>query len=238
MINEIRKELKKHASAQTRESAQRFFKGELKLHGVKTPVVRKIARDHFPKDLSKKELFALCERLLESRMAEETTIAFQWAFRIKKHYDPADFARFERWVKKYVTNWAYCDDFCTHAFGYLLTAYPQLVKKTIPWRTSKNRWLRRAAAVILIYPTRKKGKPYLKDVWDTADTLLTDADDLVQKGYGWMLKEASNQFPTDVYKFVMKRKDRMPRTALRYAIEKYPKEMRTEAMKTKKHSRE
>ena len=58
-----------------------------------------------------------------------------------------------------------------------------------------------------------------------------DKDDLVQKGYGWMLKEAGNRFPKEVFEHVMKHKREMPRTALRYAIEKLPVELRKEAMK-------
>jgi 3-methyladenine DNA glycosylase AlkD len=71
----------------------------------------------------------------------------------------------------------------------------------------------------------------LDEVFKTADMLLTDDDDMVQKGYGWTLKEASNQFPDEVFRYVMKNKRRMPRTALRYAIEKLPQKMRKEAMK-------
>ena len=75
---------------------------------------------------------------------------------------------------------------------------------------------------------RKQG--FLKDVFWTADKLLMDQDDLVQKGYGWMLKETSNIYQKQVFDFVMKRKHKMPRTALRYAIEKMPQSMRKKAM--------
>ena len=59
---------------------------------------------------------------------------------------------------------------------------------------------------------------------------MMDEDDLVQKGYGWMLKVAANNWQKDVFDFVVKHKNRMPRTALRYAIEKMPKNMRKIAM--------
>ena len=71
----------------------------------------------------------------------------------------------------------------------------------------------------------------LKEAFEVAKTLLQDKEDLVQKAYGWMLKEASDFFPKEVMAFVMENKDQMPRTALRYAIEKYPKKMRERAMK-------
>jgi len=89
--------------------------------------------------------------------------------------------------------------------------------------------LRRGAAVILI-PAVKKNKKFLQDVFDVAEILLMDKDDLVQKGYGWLLKEASNKYQKEVFDFVMKRKNWMPRVALRYAIEKMPESMREQAM--------
>ena len=79
----------------------------------------------------------------------------------------------------------------------------------------KNRWMKRAAAVSLIVPA-KRGK-FLKDIFEIADMLLTDTDDMVQKGYGWLLKEASRLHQKEVSNYVARNKKVMPRTALRYA---------------------
>jgi len=81
----------------------------------------------------------------------------------------------------------------------------------------------------LIIPA-KHGQ-FLPEIIRIADRLLLDKDDMVQKGYGWMLKEASEQHPDEVYQYVLKHRKDMPRTALRYAIEKMPPEMKAEAMK-------
>jgi 3-methyladenine DNA glycosylase AlkD len=81
---------------------------------------------------------------------------------------------------------------------------------------------------VLIYSVRRK--QHLEEVFEIADRLLLDEDVMVQKGYGWMLKEASNKYPREVFDYVMKHRREMPRTALRYAIEKLPVEMREEAM--------
>jgi 3-methyladenine DNA glycosylase AlkD len=89
--------------------------------------------------------------------------------------------------------------------------------------------MRRASAVSLIVPA-KHGK-FLKESIEIADLLLTDTDDMVQKGYGWLLKEASRKHTDEVFAYVMKNKRRMPRTALRYAIELMPKELKAETMK-------
>jgi 3-methyladenine DNA glycosylase AlkD len=89
--------------------------------------------------------------------------------------------------------------------------------------------MKRAAAVSLIIPARH-GK-FLEDVFQLSDILLLDTDDLVQKGYGWLLKAASESHQKDVFAYVMKNRGCMPRTALRYAIEKMPAELKAKAMK-------
>jgi 3-methyladenine DNA glycosylase AlkD len=120
--------------------------------------------------------------------------------------------------------------------------YPDYVANLKEWAKSSNRFVRRGAAVSLIIPARKG--LFLNDIIEIADILLTDTDDLVQKGYGWMLKAASmsetfvkgsdevkNEHLRTVFDYVMKNKPVMPRTALRYAIEKMPAELKAEAMK-------
>jgi 3-methyladenine DNA glycosylase AlkD len=93
---------------------------------------------------------------------------------------------------------------------------------------SENRWTRRAAAVVQIYGLRRERGP--DEAFVIADRLLMDDDPLVQKGYGWMLKEASKRAPRRVFDYVMAHKDVMPRTALRYAIEKLDAALRRQAM--------
>jgi 3-methyladenine DNA glycosylase AlkD len=234
IILKIQKELEKLSDPEKTKEQQRWFKERVKTRGIETPKLRKISVKYFQeiKNLEKDKIFHLCEALLKTGYLNDKTIAFDWAFRIKKTYQPKDFKVFESWLKKYVDNWASCDDLCTHNLGYLLNSFPQLTNHLNQWAKSKNRWLRRAASVSLIYPMRKQGK-YLDKVFEIADIVLLDKDDLVQKGYGWMLKTASEFYPNQVLNYLMKNKDKMPRTALRYALEKYPQEMRKKAMSKK-----
>ena len=67
---------------------------------------------------------------------------------------------------------------------------------------------------------------------EIADTLLIDKDDLVQKGYGWMLKAASEANQQEIFNYVIKNKFIMPRIALRYAIEKMPKDLKSKQWKS------
>ncbi len=112
--------------------------------------------------------------------------------------------------------------------GAFIEKYPTFIEQLKHWTKSNNRWLRRAAAVSLIVPARKG--MFLKEVLAIADLLLLDPDDLVQKGYGWLLKEASRKHQQGIFNYVIKNKKRMPRTALRYAVEKMPPKLKDEAM--------
>ena len=230
IIKKIRQELKEKADEDVKRSGERFFKEPIKLHGVKTAVVSKIGKECFKeiKGQSKAEIFALCDLLWKSGYMEESFIACNWSYYLRKFYEPQDFPVFERWVNEYVSNWASCDTLCNHTIGSFLEMYPEYVSHLKIWAVSPNRWVRRAAAVSLIVPA-KQGK-FLHDIFEIADILLLDKDDMVQKGYGWMLKVASQVHQREVFEYVLAHKTTMPRTALRYAIEKMPKEMKNKAM--------
>ncbi len=230
IVAQARQLLRENADEKIRESGRRFFKEPIKCYGIKSSTVTQISKQLFAaiKNQPKNEIFACCEKLWQSGYSEESYIACNWAEAVHKSYEPADFAMFERWVNSYVSNWASCDVLCNHSVGNFLMMYPEYVEKLKSWAGSDNRWTKRAAAVSLIIPARKG--LFLADIFAIADLLLHDPDDLVQKGYGWMLKAASQAHQTEVFDFLMKRKAGMPRTAFRYALEKMPKELRAKAM--------
>ena len=230
VIVRIRQELEQNADEKKRKSGESFFKEGVKLYGLTVPTVNRLARVYYKeiRQRSKQDVFALCDELWQSGYMEEALVACTWSHAVHKSYQPEDIDAFERWVSRYVTNWATCDTLCNHSVGDLIDMYPSLVHVLKTWATSDNRWMRRAAAVSLIIPA-KRGR-FLEDVFQIADILLLDTDDLVRKGYGWMLKEAAAAHQEDVFQYVMRNKSAMPRTSLRYAIEKMPQELKARAM--------
>ena len=231
VIARIRAELRSGADPEIRKISQRFFREEIVCYGLKTPAVSAIARRYWKevKTRPKEEIFALCEELYRSGYMEESFIVSNWAHALYGRYETGDLSVFRRWIDTYITNWASCDGFCNHTMGDFIEQFPGTVAELKRWTQSGNRWMRRAAAVSLIVPA-KHGK-FLKEALEIANLLLTDSDDMVQKGYGWLLKEASRKHTAEVFAYVMQNKKAMPRTALRYAIELMPKEMKAEAMK-------
>jgi len=231
VIEQIRQELKNKADPVLREGSKRFFKEPVLCYGMKTATVIAIAKKYWKeiKCREKQEIFSLCEELYRSGYMEESFIVSEWAHSLSGRYEKEDLVVFHRWIDTYITNWASCDGFCNHTMGDFIDQYPEYIAELKRWTTSENRWMRRAAAVSLIVPA-KHGK-FENEAIEIANLLLTDDDDLVQKGYGWLLKEASRKHQKLVFDYIMKNKKNMPRTALRYAIELMPKELKAEAMK-------
>ncbi len=231
VIESIRQELNSHADPEIQKTSQRFFKEPISCYGMKTATVIAIAKTYWKeiKLRDKQEIFALCEELYRSGYMEESFIVSEWTYRLSGRYEREDIAVFRQWIDTYITNWASCDGFCNHTMGDFIDTYPEYLDELKRWTKSENRWMRRAAAVSLIVPA-KHGR-FLDESLEIATLLLTDSDDMVQKGYGWLLKEASRKHTDDVFSFVLAHKKEMPRTALRYAIELMPKELKAEAMK-------
>lgn len=230
IIQHVRQRLKDSVDEKTRLTAQNFFKETIRFYGVTIPTVNKISKEFqaVVRSLEKQEIFTLCDELWQSGFLEESFVASDWTYYIRDRFEPDDFQVFERWISTCVNNWASCDTLCNHTVGAFVEKYPEYVQRLKAFTAFENRWVKRAAAVTLILPARKG--LFLQDIFDIADALLLDKDDLVQKGYGWMLKAASQSNQQAVFDFVMARKAVMPRTSLRYAIEKMPEALKRKAM--------
>jgi 3-methyladenine DNA glycosylase AlkD len=230
-VGALLREIKAVDKPANRTNYQRFFKEKLEHPvGIKTPILRTVSKKVFKdvKAYGKDGILDICDEMLASGKRYTRFVAFDWAGRLEKQYEKKDFARFERWLRKYVDGWGSCDHL-SDILGRLLAKFPELTVRRSKWIVSKNMWLRRASAVVLIVPVTRG--LLLKEVFRTAERLMTDKEDLVQKGYGWMLKVTGDYFFDEAYRFVMKHKDDMPRTALRYAIEKWPAAKRKQAMR-------
>ncbi len=201
-------------------------------HHITTGNIRAISSALY-KELEDKSIapvLVLCEQLLSEREWALGIIAYDWAYRVRNYYDANTFSVFEGWLTRYVSDWDDCDDFCTHAFGYLLSQNNDLFKSVIKWTEHPNFSVRRAAAVILIYPIKHQKyhgfNPFL-----ISDLLMNDSHYLVLKGYGWMLKVLSQADAKAVYEYLSRRKPVMPKIAFRYATEKFSSEQKSQLMK-------
>ena len=112
----------------------------------------------------------------------------------------------------------------------MVVSEPARVGKVFEWAKSPDRWHRRAACVALIQSTRKR-KLFVQ-VTRLANVLLTDEDDMVQKGLGWLLRETAKADPKRTVPYLLKIQNRAPRLVLRTASETLPATVRATILKS------
>ncbi len=225
IVGQIRKELKNKAGEKTekeREKARAIFGGETKILAIRVPETRKIA-EPFAKKLKKEKDFntalKAADELYKSGVFEEATVAESILKEFKNYFDDSTFDKFDEWIDC-IKNWANIDMLCGWLIAPIILKDETKIKIIFQWTKSKNRWRRRAAAVSLVKPVRKG--IYLRQSLQVAENLIQDKDDMVQKGVGWLLKEAGGRFPDETIKFLTKWRPKISRLVFRLACEKLP----------------
>lgn len=205
---------------------QRFFKtgpgeyGEGDVFaGVKVPPLRKIARES--RDLQLSQI----EKLLASPVHEHRTVALVIITERAKRADAAELKELYDFYLTHtdrINNWDLVDISCRDVVGgYLLEIGKP--EKLRPLASSKSLWERRIA-MVSTWQFIRAGDT--EPAFDLAERLLADEHDLMHKAVGWMLREAGKVDPDHLDEFLLKHAAEMPRTALRYAIERMPPEVR------------
>lgn len=226
-LNEIKKELHKHKSSEQAQVLQRFFKtgkGEYgendKFLGVKVPFQRKVANKYTQVDLKD------VEKLLQSEWHEERLTAIHI---LNNKYNNAKLHEmkniYDLYIKniKYINNWDLVDSSAPYFVGHFLFNRDKDVLYRLA--KSKNLWERRISIMATYYFIRQR---QFDDTLKLAKILLGDDHDIIQKAVGWMLREVGNRHLPTEEQFLKKYYKKMPRTMLRYAIEKFPEKKRKE----------
>ena len=224
-LKELRSEIKRNANKKQAEILQRFFKtgkgeyGEGDVFaGIKVPVQRKIARDF--SDLEFDDL----QNLLNSEIHEERLIAlFILVDKYQKEREKGKEMIYKFYLKnrKKINNWDLVDLSAPKIIGaHLLDRDKQILYK---YARSKNLWERRIA--ILSTHAFIKESQFITTM-EIADILLNDEHDLIHKAVGWMLRELGKMDVKQLEKFLKERYKNMPRTMLRYSIEKFSESKR------------
>lgn len=156
--------------------------------------------------------------LVKSGKYEETSFAICLLKEFSGNFDIETFKAVEKWFQIGIVNWAHTDILCS----YLLSNF--FLKKIISlrdlsgWRTAKNKYQRRAVPVAMLelLKTSRNFKPMFAFI----EPLMMDEEKKVQQGLGWFLREAWKINKEETEKFLLKWKDRSPRTIYQYAAEK------------------
>lgn len=215
--------LKENADPKQARINQRFFKEPVKTYGLRANAMRDVAKQVYEKikpHWNVEDVIGLGDILLPNPYVEAKVIVALLLNKFSRDLPKELFFKIEDWLSSdYFNNWAAVDSLCPDVVGSLLLKYAELRDKILEWASSSNKWLRRAAAVSFILIARK-GK-MLDTVYKIPPLLFRDDEDIVQKGNGWLLKEAGKTDSGRLKDFLLEHGPRIPRTTLRYAIEKF-----------------
>jgi 3-methyladenine DNA glycosylase AlkD len=208
--------------------AQKYFKEEVQCLGLTAAQQRELALNVYlmiKNDWTVKEAISFCEIMLRESYFEARSLGILTLEKFQKDFPRSLLSTIKGWLAQDLCdNWALVDSLCPNSVAALLERYPELVTSIKTWARSSNRWVRRASVVSFIKPARKG--QYLDAAYDIAASLFSDSDDLVQKATGWLLREAGKADMKRLEKFLLSRGPLIPRTTLRYAIERFEEKQR------------
>jgi 3-methyladenine DNA glycosylase AlkD len=227
---DLQRELVRASDPQSARDLAMFFKtgkGEYgegdEFCGITVPELRKIAKRYLHLRL------ADVNKLLRSRVHEHRFTALEiLVFQFESGDESAKQKVFDFYLKhtRYINNWDLVDTSAPYIVGEHLATRPRKILYRLA--KSSNIWERRIA-IVATAAFIKRGD--LKDTFGIAALLLKDKHDLIHKAVGWMLREAGKRSEPAMLNFLAQNYARMPRTALRYAIERLPEPQRKAILK-------
>ena len=225
MLESLKKELQELADEKQAEILQKFFKtgkgeygeGDIFL-GIKVPVQRNVAKKYFGLSLPK------IQELLKSNIHEHRLtglIILSNKYKESKEEDQANIFNFYLKNTKNINNWDLVDVTAPNIVGHFLSDK----KKNILYNLarSNNLWERRIAIVSTFNFIRKQE---FEDTLALSEILLDDKHDLMHKAVGWMLREVGKKDEAVLEAFLKQHYKVMPRTMLRYSIERFDEDKR------------
>lgn len=227
IYKDVINELNKFANKKKAEQLARFFKtgkgeygeGDIFL-GIVVPEQRLVAKQY--RELPFKEI----QKLLNSKFHEHRLTAL---LILTYKFIKADETMQEEIVKLYlsntkrVNNWDLIDLSSVEILGEYIFKHPEYKKVLFKFSKSESLWERRISIISTFMLIRNR---QFDDSLKIAETLLLDKEDLIQKAVGWMLREIGKRDLSVEEEFLEKYHRQMPRTMLRYAIEKFSPEKR------------
>jgi len=221
------------------EGGKRFFKSDEEIHllGIRASEIRKLSKELFSlikPHWTQEQAVELCTLMLPNKYLEAKSFCLLILERFVRSLDQKHLFLIKKWIDNHdCSNWATIDTLCSSVLSPLVMDNPEFIDEVVTWADSNNKWLRRASIVSFVKPARR-GKN-IDVIHQVAEKLFSDRDDLIQKANGWILRESGKTHRDRLEKFLLKHGENIPRTTLRYAVERFPEKKRKEILhKTKK----
>jgi 3-methyladenine DNA glycosylase AlkD len=233
LVEKIEFELKQLSNSKKGKDLYQFFQafpggygeGDQFL-GVTVPLQRAVSKKYY-REITLKEI----ENLLTDPVHEHRlTALFMLILKFQQMKDKTECEKIvELYLKKikHVNNWDLVDSSAHLILGPWL--FERDRKILYEFADSKNLWVQRIAVLTTYHFIRNN---QYKDTLRLAETLLNHKHDLIHKAVGWMLREIGNRDYDTEYGFLVKHYKMMPRTMLRYSIEKFPEDVRQAFLKS------
>jgi 3-methyladenine DNA glycosylase AlkD len=216
-----------------------FFKPWEKVHtlGVTTPELRRIERDLYQivrKEWGYAEAVDFCELLMKERHIECKSLGLMLLARHSRQFDEDLLRAVKRWLEGGLCdNWAISDQLSTQVIASLIGKFELLASAVESWHDSPNLWVRRSSVVPFVKHAGK-GRD-LDRAYRIVTALLPDSHDLIHKATGWVLRECGKADAARLEKYLLEHGPSIPRTTLRYAIDRFPEAKRQRVLqKTKR----
>ena len=224
VAREIIEQLRRMGDPVRARGAQNYFKHEIVALGITAPVLRAFVRERLQllrPQWTASQAIALCDRLLSEPEMEMRGVGFLVLSAFQQELTPDLLDQAEGWLKRRLDNWALVDGFCSAVLSPLLERFPPAEKRLEAWSRAESLWLRRAALVTLV-PFARRGR-LLDTEYRLARAHFGDPEDLMHKATGWLLREAGKTDMPRLRRYLLEHGAMIPRTALRYAIQRFPR---------------
>ena len=214
-----------HADPRRAEGAKAYFhRYEPVLYGVAVPEARRLARALTLEVRGRwtvREAVAFADRCTERSPMESKCVGWFVLGRFAKDFPATLAGHVRRWILGgRCDNWALVDALSAEVLAPWIERFPERLGVITGWHASANPWLRRASVVPLVRSARR-GR-HLDAAYTTVEALFGDREDLMHKACGWLLREAGKTDMARLERFLRAHWPRIPRTTLRYAIERFP----------------
>jgi 3-methyladenine DNA glycosylase AlkD len=226
--DEVLAALERRADPKRAASSQRYFKEEVELYGLDAPSSRALLKELLARvkgHWTLLEAVSFCNAMVRDPHLEPRGIGYQVVAAFVKGAGPELLKDIRRWLERSCGNWALVDNLAPSVLAPLVERHPEIVPEVVAFTGSPNMWLRRGAAVTFV-PLARHGK-HLDTAYHVASRLFGDREDLMHKAVGWLLREAGRTDMPRLERFLRAEGPRMPRTTVRYAIERFPSPKRT-----------
>ena len=229
-VNESARRLRGAARPAVARQSLKYFKpgDSIYVCGVKTPEVRKFARELYRSvegGWGIGDALEFCDSMVGRRELESKALGFFLLSHFRDEFRSDLLRHAERWVAADLCeNWAAVDTLCGAITSPVLERNPRAVMSLRRMARSRNMWVRRTAVVTFV-PLARAGM-YLDEAYDIVVPLFGNSEDLMHKALGWLLREAGKTDMERLERFLARYGHGMPRTTVRYAIERFPEAAR------------